>query len=417
MRRLESAACVAVGSELLGSTRLDTNSLEVTHALAGCGVPVVEKRVVGDDEGQIAEALRELLGRVDLVIVTGGLGPTADDVTREAAARALGRTLREDPALAQRLGERFRHAGRRMPELALRMAMVVEGARVLANVNGAAPGLLLEDDGRVVVLLPGVTWEMRAMLEGEVLPVVRERGGDGVRLERTLVLTGALESLVEERVRSLYDRFGRENVTILAATGVVRLVLTAAGEAAWAASRLDEMTAAFSAAAGDDLAGIDIGGPAEAVLETLRRRGATLAVAESCTGGLVGALLTEVAGSSDVYLGGMVPYSNSAKERLLGVPADLFAAHGAVSDAVALAMAEGARTRLAADWGVGITGIAGPSGGTPEKPVGLVYWAVAGAAGQWHGHRVFPGDREAVRRWSATMALDLLRRVAAGLVQ
>ncbi len=418
MRRIENAACLAVGSELLGSSRLDSNSLEVTRALAGCGIQVVEKRVVGDDEKHIAASLDDLLARVDLVVVTGGLGPTADDVTREGAARAFGRRLVEDAQLVSRLEDRFRRVGRRMPELARRMALVVEGATVLANVNGAAPGMVLvREDGGTVVLLPGVSWEMRAMLEGEVLPLLRERCAGGVRLERTLVLTGALESAVEERVRPLYERFGREMVTILAATGVVRLVLTAAGEPAAASARLEEMTAAFSEAAGDDLAGTDVEGPAEAVLDLLRRQGATLATAESCTGGLVGALLTQVPGASDVYLGGVVSYSNLAKADLLGVPEPLLAEHGAVSEAVARAMARGARARLGADWGLAITGVAGPSGGTPEKPVGLVHWAAAGPAGEWHGSRVFPGDRDAVRRWSATMAIDLVRRAAAGQLQ
>ena len=219
-----------------------------------------------------------------------------------------------------------------------------------------------------------------------------------------------MESDTEEKIRHLYDRFGRENVTILASYGVVRLVLAAEGNEAAARRRLQTMEAAFRDVLGDDVAATDTDGLAEVVLEDLRKRHQTLATAESCTGGLIGADLTEIPGSSDAYLGGVVSYSNEAKEELLGVPHSILTAHGAVSDEVARAMAEGAREKLHSDWGIGITGIAGPGGGSDEKPVGLVHWAVAGPQDVESRHRVFMGDRSIVRRWSVNAALDLLRR-------
>jgi nicotinamide-nucleotide amidase len=224
------------------------------------------------------------------------------------------------------------------------------------------------------------------------------------------VLGGVFESDTEESVRHLYDKYGRENVSILASFGVVRLVFTAEGEKGSARSHLDVMERAFREVLGDDVAGVDVSGLPEVAINHLRERGQTMATAESCTGGLVSARLTDVPGASDAFVGGVVSYSNDVKERQLGVPLDVLIEHGAVSQEVARAMAAGARDRLAADWGIGITGIAGPTGGTEDKPVGLVHWAVAGPDGVWAEHRVFPGDRAVVREWSLNIALDLLRR-------
>ena len=224
------------------------------------------------------------------------------------------------------------------------------------------------------------------------------------------MLGGVFESDVEESVRHLYERFGRENVSILASFGMVRLVLNAEGEEVNARRHLDVMERAFREVLGDDVAGVDVSGLPEVVVSELRRRGQALATAESCTGGLVSARLTDVPGASEVFVGGVVSYSNDVKENQLGVPLDVLVEHGAVSEEVARAMASGARTRLAADWGIGITGIAGPTGGTEDKPVGLVHWAVAGPGGVWAEHRVFPGDRTVVREWSLNSTLDLLRR-------
>jgi len=405
-----SAACLAVGSELLGDEKLDRNSLTITRALAGYGIAVDEKRVVADDVDQIATAIRDLLARHDLVVVTGGLGPTADDVTRDGVARALDRPIRHSDEVERWVRDRYAARGREMPVFAPAMARVIEGSRLLYNNRGTAPGMLFDLRGRLLAVLPGPPWEMEEMLERDLLPELVLWNPGAVRVRRTLVLGGVFESDVEESVRYLYERFGRENVSILASYGVVRLVLSAEGEEGSARHHLDVMERAFKEVLGDDLAGIDVSGLAEVAIEDLRRRDQTLATAESCTGGLVSARLTDVPGASDAFVGGVVSYSNDVKEQQLGVPLDVLVEHGAVSEEVAHAMASGVRTRFAADWGIGITGIAGPTGGTEDKPVGLVHWAVAGPGGVWAEHRVFPGDRSVVREWSLNSALDLLRR-------
>ena len=404
------AACLAVGSELLGESRLDSNSLAITRALGRHGFEVVEKRVVADDELAVAAAINELLGRVEVLVITGGLGPTADDITREAIARALGRGIDVDPEVEGWIRAAYTARGRPVPEASRRMAQVVQGARILPNRKGVAPGMLVSSEDRLLVSLPGVPFEMEDMLEREVEPELALRGGGERRFTRTLLLGGVYESMVEERVRGLYDRFGRDNITILASSGVVRLVLTAGGEPTGAQRRLAEMETAFRDVLGADLAGVDVASLEEAVLADLEAAGMTLAVAESCTGGLLSARLTDVPGASAVFLGGVVSYSNQAKEDLVGVPHDVLVEQGAVSEPTARAMAAGARRAFGADWAIGITGIAGPSGGTADKPVGLVHWAVAGPAGVAARHRVFTGGRPVVRLWSAHLALDLLRR-------
>jgi nicotinamide-nucleotide amidase len=405
-----TAACLAVGSELLGERRLDSNSLTITRVLARYGVTVEEKRVAGDSVDQVSVAIRELLERHDLVVVTGGLGPTADDVTRDAVARALDRSIEADTEIEGWIRNRYADLGRRMPSICTTMARVVAGSRPLRNDRGSAPGLLVETDGHVLAVFPGVPWEMEEMLERDLAPLVAGWGPGHAKISRTLLLGGVVESDTEEIIRHLYDRFGRENVTILASYGVLRLVLSAEGDEADAVAKVDAMESAFRGVLGDDVAGVEIDGLHEVVLEALRRRGQTLAVAESCTGGLISAHLTDVPGASDVFLGGVVSYSNEAKEQLIDVPHETLVEHGAVSQEVARAMAAGVRRRFSADWGVGITGIAGPTGGTDEKPVGLVHWAVEGPGGQWAKHRVFLGDRTIVREWSLNAALDLLRR-------
>jgi nicotinamide-nucleotide amidase len=406
----QTAVCIAVGSELLGDEKLDRNSLTITRALARRGVVVREKRVVGDDIEFIATALRDGIEGHDLVVVTGGLGPTADDVTRDAVARALGRELRHSSEVEGWIRSRYAEQGRATPVFAPTMARVVDGSRPLRNDCGAAPGMLIEVGGRMVAVLPGPPWEMEGMLERDLLPELGPWSGGTVRSSRTLLVGGVFESDVEERARGLYDRFGRDKVSILASYGVVRLVLTAEGEAESVIRQLDVMERAFSDVLGDDVAGVDVSGLPEAVLTELRSRGQSLATAESCTGGLVASRLTDVPGASEVFVGGVVSYSNEVKEHQLGVPLDVLIEHGAVAEPVARAMAVGVRDRLSADWGVGITGIAGPTGGTDDKPVGLVHWAVAGPDGVWADHRVFPGDRAVVREWSLNSTLDLLRR-------
>lgn len=406
-----TAACLAVGSELMGDRRLDSNSLTVTRALAQYGVQVDEKRVVGDSVELVATAIRELLARHDVVVVTGGLGPTADDVTRDAVAAALELPIELDAEVEGWIRDRYAELGRDMPEICTSMARVVEGTRPLRNTRGSAPGLLFESGDGILAVFPGVPWEMEEMLERDLVPEIARWSGGTTRISRTLLLGGVVESDTEEKIRHLYDRFGREDVTILASYGVLRLVLAAEGDEAAARHRLDDMERAFRDVLGADVAGVDIDGLPEAVSEWLRRRRQTLATAESCTGGLISTRLTDVAGASGVFMGGVVSYSNQAKESILGVPHELLVRHGAVSEEVARAMAAGARDRLGANWAIGITGIAGPTGGTPEKPVGLVHWAVAGPGVTRTAQRVFPGNRSIIREWSANAALDLLRRL------
>jgi len=404
MAQARPAAFLAVGSELLRTDRLDTNSLFAARALARCGFALVEKRVVEDEVGSIASAIVDLLRRAELVVVSGGLGPTADDVTREAAAQALRRGMNADESLLARLGARYRRLARAMPPIVARMAEVIEGAEVLENPLGTAPGQILDAEGRTLVLLPGVPREFEEILTVHLLP--RWATAAGVRV-RSLKLGGVYESPVEQRVSPLYDRFGRERVTILGGRAQVTLVLTAAG--ARADEELAEMERAFAAVAGEDLFGFDDDTLPGVVLARLRGRGWRLATAESCTGGLVGAQIASVPGASEVYVGGVVAYSNALKTKLLGVSDALLTSHGAVSAEVAAAMARGACS-LGAQCGVAVTGVAGPSGGSAEKPVGTVHLAVTTPEGEVHVRHHFAGDRAAVREFSATFALDLLRR-------
>jgi nicotinamide-nucleotide amidase len=406
----KTAACLAVGSELLGDHRLDSNSLTVTHALTRHGITVEEKRVAGDSVERVADAIRELFGRHDLVVVTGGLGPTADDVTRDAVAQAFGREIVLDAEVEGWIRARYADLGRDMPEICTTMARVVAGSQPLRNDRGSAPGILLEENGRVLAVFPGVPWEMEEMLERDLVPEIAAWNPGLAKISRTLLLGGVVESDTEAKIRHLYGEFGREDITILASYGVLRLVLSAVGDEPTAEKRLDAMEAAFREVLGDDVAAVDVDDLSEVVLDGLKRRRETLAVAESCTGGLLSAHLTDVPGASEVFLGGVVSYSNEAKEHFIDVPHETLVEHGAVSEEVARAMAEGVRARFGSDWGAGITGIAGPTGGTEEKPVGLVHWAVAGPDGVSAKHHVFLGDRSIVRVWSLNATLDLLRR-------
>ncbi len=410
------AIIVAVGSELLGVDRLDTNSLRLTERLLRYGVALRRKVVVGDDEAEIALEIGRALADAELVLVSGGLGPTADDVTREATAAALGRGLVFDEQILRRIERRFERMGRRMAEVNRRQAFVIAGAEVLANPRGTAPGLRVEQDGRTVFLLPGVPVELDGFIEREIEPWLAERS-PGVSFESaTLRVACVPESDVEEMLGPAYAEFGREWITVLASPGDVRVRLTAEGGDETRAARLAQMTervagllgeSAYSRREEDDL---------ETVTGALlRAAGATLATAESCTGGLIAERVTAVAGSSDYFAGGVVAYSNALKQRLLGVAEATLREHGAVSEPVARALAEGACRVLGADFGIGVTGIAGPGGGTAEKPVGTVHVAVAQSGGPTV-HRLvrLPGDRERVRKFSSQLALEMLRRQLLG---
>jgi nicotinamide-nucleotide amidase len=414
--RLSRAAIIAVGSELLTPLRIDTNSLYLTEHLNALGIDVVFKSVVGDDRGELAALLRLALERVDLVVLTGGLGPTDDDLTREVAADVLGRELTEDPAITERLRARFARFQRTMPEINRRQAMVPAAARVIENTHGSAPGLWMETGDHVVLLLPGPPRELKPMVEQLASSLLRERASGWLLRRRIVRIAGRLESQAEELLQPLYRQWEKRDppiaATILAALGQLELHLSTktAGESAADAA----LTAAVAEVVG--VFGTDVFSTAgqaleEVVGELLAARGLTIAVAESCTGGLIASRLTDVAGSSRYVERGIVTYSNAAKTELLGVPAELIAQHGAVSEPVALAMADGVRARSRVDVGVGVTGIAGPGGGSLDKPVGTV--AIAAVTSGVSRSRVFRflGEREQVKFQASQAALDMVRRI------
>lgn len=407
-----SAAILAIGSELLGTERLDTNSLRVTAALDAHGFELVRKAVVGDSEEEIARELRSLLGRVELVVVGGGLGPTADDVTREATAAALGRPVAFDDELLRRIEARFQEHGLRMPAVNRKQAEVIAGAEVLPNERGTAPGLRLEAAGTTLFLVPGVPYELEGLLQSHLVPWLAARAGGAGRETAVLKVACMPESAVEERIAPAYAELGREAITILAKPGEIRLHVTASGPPEERRARLAAMQERLAELVGDAVFTRREEETLEGVAGSLlRRAGRTLAVAESCTGGLVAERVTAVAGSSDYFEGGIVAYTNRLKTRLVGVPEELLAVHGAVSEPVAVALAEGARRTLGADYGIGVTGIAGPAGGSDTKPVGTVHLAVAGPGHPPNHRRVrFPGDRERVRWQASQLALEMLRR-------
>ncbi|MFL6234407.1 MAG: competence/damage-inducible protein A [Thermoanaerobaculia bacterium] len=407
------AAILAVGSELLGADRLDTNSLKLTALLDRYGAELRRKAVIGDSEEEIAAELRTLISRVDLILITGGLGPTADDVTREAVAAALGRGLHLDEEVLASLERRFQSLGWKMPEVNRRQAWVVDGAEVLPNGRGTAPGMRAESGGCTLFLFPGVPTELEGLMESALEPWLAQRSGGVARETAVLKIAGLPESVVEERIAPAYEEFGREAITILASAGEIRLQATAAGPEPERRARLQAMMDRLSALAGDAVYTTREEDTLESVVgDLLRAAGATLTAAESCTGGLFSQRITAVAGSSDYFLGAAVTYSNELKTRLVGVPAEMIVEHGAVSEPVARAMAEGVRRELGSDWGVGITGIAGPGGGSEEKPVGTVHLAVAGPRdGEVeHRHVRLPGDRNRVRRFATQILLEMLRR-------
>lgn len=408
------AAIVAVGSELLTASRIDTNSLFLTAVLNELGIAVAAKAVVGDDRAELAAAVHAALARHRVLLLTGGLGPTDDDLTREVVAGCLGLALEEDPAIAAAIERRFHSRGWRMPEINRRQALVPTGAVVLPNPNGTAPGLWIEHGLSAIVLLPGPPREMTPMVETHVRPRLAALAGATRLLRRAVRVAGKGESMVEELVRPFYPGWLAQEppiaATILASLGQVELHLAAqSADRDRAASALDAAVGQIAAVLGDDVVSLT-GEPLERVVgDLLRARGWRVALAESCTGGLVTSRLTDVPGSSDYVDRAVVAYSNQAKVDLLGVPPELIAAHGAVSEPVALAMAEGARAGARAQAGVGVTGIAGPGGGSDEKPVGTVCIAVAAGRSRVGTFR-FPGDREMVKAFSASAALDLLRR-------
>ncbi len=404
------AEIIAVGSEMLTPDRTDTNSLFLTGELNKLGIEVVRKTIVGDNRDLLAEAFRDALNRVPLIIASGGLGPTEDDLTRETVAELLGRKLRRDDAILRSIEGRFRQLGREMPAVNVRQAMVPEGAEVLENPRGSAPGLWIEDAGRILALLPGPPRELKPMFGEQVLPRL-ERRSSGIRMfQRELRVAGMGESSVEQRIKPIYTRYADVNTTILAAPGEIQIQLRIwTKDAAQAQKTLDEIVKGFEIALTDRIFSQDGSSMEEVVARMLTLNNATISVAESCTGGLLAQRLTSIAGSSSYFLGGAVGYSNELKTAWADVPPELIQAKGAVSGEVAMALADGIRRRVGSTLGAGITGIAGPSGGSEEKPVGTVHIALAHAGGVKERGVRFPGDRETIRWHASQLALDMVR--------
>lgn len=410
-----NAEIIAIGSELLTPFRQDTNSLYLTERLNQLGVEVVVKTLVGDSRERLVSVAQHALFRSDLVIFMGGLGPTEDDLTREAVAEALGLELHRDPEILRKLGERFAARGYQMTPNNAQQADVITGAIVLPNPNGSAPGQWIsgkyEGRDRLIILLPGPPFELKAMFDEQCVERLRAKLPPAYIATRVLKVAMLGESMVDARVAPIYKRYPDVQTTILAGAGDVQFNLFTRADSMEAAQQRvddlageieDELEDALYASKGESLEQI--------VGYFLQMRGATLAVAESCTGGLLAERITSVSGSSRYFLGGALVYSNELKTEFAGVPASLIKKHGAVSREVAAAMAEGIRKRCQATFGVGITGVAGPAGGTAEKPVGRVYNALASEAGTQVEERNFPGDRKRVRWFASQLALDMIRR-------
>jgi nicotinamide-nucleotide amidase len=410
-----NAEIIAVGSEMLSPHRIDTNSLYLTEQLNLLGVDVIFKSIVGDDLRRLVAAIEHALFRSDILVFSGGLGPTEDDLTREAVAEALGVKLNRDPEIVARLEKRFADRGWKLSPNNIKQADVLEGAIALPNPNGTAPGQWLagQFDGgeHIVILLPGPPHEMKALFETEVRERLRLKVPPAHLFTRTLKIAMLGESAVDARVAPIYKRYTDVETTILAGAGEIELHFkTRAETLAAAEARADEVAGLVEDELDDAVYSRNGESLEQIVGYWLQMRGATLAVAESCTGGLLAERITSIAGSSRYFVGGAVVYSNALKSELAGVPSEMIERHGAVSREVAAALAEGIRYRCESTLGVGITGVAGPGGGTAEKPVGLVFHAVASDSGTEVVSRNFPGDRKRIRRFASTMALDLLRK-------
>jgi nicotinamide-nucleotide amidase len=413
------AEVIAVGSEMLTPTHIDTNSLFITERLNELGIDLQGKAIAGDDREILKAIVSDALRRTDLLILTGGLGPTDDDLTRDVVADLIGRPLEYHAYIFEAIEKRFAARGLQTPAINRRQAMVPAGAAVLPNKNGTAPGLWIEHERKLIVLLPGPPRELQPMFEAVIQERLLGHVGASRLFRRLLRITGQSESYVEEKMQPLYAKWlsasTRITTTILASLGQIELHLTAIASSADEGHRaLDGAVADVRATLGRDLFSTNSETMQQVVGELLRARGLKIAAAESCTGGLLMARLTEVPGSSDYVDRGVVVYSNQSKTDLLGVPASLIVRHGAVSEPVAEAMARGMAQLAGADMAVGITGVAGPTGGTPEKPVGMVAIAAAWARNGTIETRVrtfnFVGGRELVRFQASQAALDMVRR-------
>lgn len=409
-----SVEIVTIGDELLLGTTIDTNAVFLARALGEIGVPVARRATVGDDEGEITDAVRQALERTGGVITTGGLGPTADDLTRPVIAKLFGRALHEDADIVAALHALWASRGRpgQLPPSNLQQALVPDGAEVLHNAQGTAPGLKLTDaQGRWVIMLPGVPRELRHMTHAHIVPWLQSRGSGTVLRSRTVRTTSISESALAEKLGPLRREVEGLPLAFLPGHDGVELRVTARGlPADEATRRLDAAVASIRETVGIHAYATDGVPMAKVVLDLCAVHGDTIAVAESCTGGLLGARLTEIPGSSSAVLGGVIAYANSVKEQELLVPAEDIATHGAVSEPVAIQMATGVRGMTGATIGVGITGVAGPDGGTEEKPVGTVWIAVDVRGEVTTSRAIYIGDRAEVRHRATQAAMDMIRR-------
>lgn len=410
-----NAEIIAIGSELLTPFRQDTNSLYLTEKLNQLGVEVVIKTIVGDSRSRLVSVAQHALFRSDIVIFMGGLGPTEDDLTREAVAEALGLELHCSEEILEKLKQRFTARGYKFTPNNLQQADVIAGAVVLTNPNGTAPGQWItgqyEGRDRLIILLPGPPFELRAMFEEQCIDRLRAKLPPAYIATRVLKVAMLGESLVDSRVAPIYKRYTDVQTTILAGAGDIQFNLfTRADSMEAAQQRVDDLAGEIEDELGDALYASKGESLEQIVGYYLQMRNSTLAVAESCTGGLLADRITSISGSSRYFLGGAIVYSNQLKTEFAGVPKSLLAKHGAVSREVAAAMAEGIRNRCKATFGLGITGVAGPGGGSEEKPVGLVYHALASERETQVEERKFPGDRKRVRWFASQLALDMVRR-------
>jgi nicotinamide-nucleotide amidase len=411
-----SAEIIAIGSELLTPTKTDTNSLWLTEKLNDIGIDVKLKTIVGDDGDRLEETVRDAMRRSNIVITTGGLGPTEDDITRQFTAKALGHELVYHDDIEEHLRARFRNWGCEMPEINKRQAYVIEGAEILQNPHGSAVGMFFEDNGKMLAILPGPPRENQPMFIEHVLPKLKAIAGEVHVRRRILRVSGMGESAVDEIAAPIYTSYTNVQTSILFNKSEVEIHIAAsAGNAEEAEMTVETLGNELTSALGKAVFSTNGETIEEIVGNLLKRRGETVSVAESCTGGLIARRLTEIPGSSVYFIEGAVTYSNDAKMRTLHVPAEILEKHGAVSAECAEAMARGMRERAETSHAISVTGIAGPDGGSDEKPVGTVFIGYSAAGGTRSMKLILPGDRYLIRWRSSQAALDYLRRRLAGI--
>jgi len=409
------AEIIAVGSELLTPDNIDTNSLFLTQRLNEAGCRVHLKTVVGDDREDIGAVINAALLRSDIIICSGGLGPTEDDLTRDAVASVLGRPLQVDDEIMETLRQRFAARGFRMAKINEKQAMVIQGALTVDNPFGTAPGMWIEEKGRHIILLPGPPRELKPMVES-LLSKIQEVGGTTRLACRSFHITGITESELDSQISPIYAAYPDIQTTVLAGTRHISVRMYQWTDPGHPASDLDEAAAKIQATLGDAIFSTRDESMEQVIGRLLQDSGKTLAVAESCTSGMLGMYITRVPGSSAYFKGGVLCYSNEAKAELCGVDPELIRQCGAVSAEVAEALAKGVREALDSSIGISITGIAGPGGGSEEKPVGLVYIGMSDGNRTISRHRIMPGDRESIRERSTYLALSWLRRLLLGQV-